>query len=172
MPCSLILGGARSGKSRIAEARALIVGKQPWYVATAWGANEADGDTEMRRRVLKHKEDRAKHWQLVEEQTALGKALLSIDDPERIILVDCLTLWVNNCLHHQCWLSEREALLECLPHLKADVMFVSNEVGSGIVPLGELSRVFADEAGWLNQRIAEKCHRVDLVVAGLEMRLK
>ncbi|WP_054113250.1 bifunctional adenosylcobinamide kinase/adenosylcobinamide-phosphate guanylyltransferase [Marinagarivorans algicola] len=172
MSCALILGGARSGKSRIAEARALATGGQPWYIATAWGADTHDGDIEMQQRVAQHKKDRGDAWQLIEEQTALGGALRSIDQPGRVILVDCLTLWLNNCLHHKCWAEQRQALLDCLPALTADVIFVSNEVGSGIVPLGALSRTFADEAGWLNQRVAEHCERVDLVVAGLEMRLK
>lgn len=163
----LILGGARSGKSRLAEERALASGKQLFYVATATA-----GDGEMVERIRIHQQRRDGSWQLLEEPVALAKLLRDHDSPDHCILVDCLTLWLSNCLYHECWEEQREQLLAVLPTLQSEVILVSNEVGSGIVPLGELSRRFADESGFLHQALAKLCGRVTLTVAGLPLELK
>lgn len=170
---SLVLGGARSGKSRLAEQHVLAYeGMQPIYIATAWGGDGMDGDAEMQQRIKKHQQERSSRFSVVEEQLHLAETLTKYDGIGVVFLVDCLTLWLNNCLHHKVWQQEKSALLELLPQLKGHIVFVSNEVGSGIVPMGELNRQFADEAGWLNQALAKLCDQVDLVVAGCVLNLK
>lgn len=166
----LILGGARSGKSRLAEQRALASGKQLYYLATAQA-----GDQEMAARIAHHQQRRDQHWQLIEEPRALADTLAAYCAPERCILVDCLTLWMSNLLHSQTpqhWDREKQKLLDLVAELPGDIILVSNEVGMGIVPLGELSRRFVDESGWLHQALAERVERVTLVVAGLPLSLK
>ena len=163
----LVLGGARSGKSKLAEQRARDGGHHLLYVATA-----SAGDDEMAQRIAHHRARRGREWQLVEAPRGLADTLLAEHRRDRCILVDCLTLWLSNCLHHECWQQERDALLKALPHLSGRIIFVSNEVGSGIVPLGELSRRFADESGFLHQQLAQICQRVTLTVAGLPLELK
>ena len=166
----LVVGGARSGKSRYAEQQMLETGKQRIYLATAEPLDE-----EMERRIETHRQRRASGWTTVEEPLHLGSTLTRIDGPDRCILVDCLTLWVSNLLHAGPAISLREKkqeLLDVLPGLAADVCLVSNEVGWGVVPMGELSRSFVDEAGWLQQDLARICDRVTLIVAGLPLRLK
>lgn len=163
----LILGGARSGKSAYAEKSALATGKTPVYVATGWS-----DDPEMAARIDRHRADRGDRWLLVEEPLHLAQALLAVDGGDRVLVVDCLTLWLSNCLHMGDWQAARNRLLQVLPQLRADLFIVSNEVGSGIVPLGELPRRFVDESGWLHQALAQVCERVTLVVAGLPLALK
>ena len=163
----LVLGGARSGKSRLAEERAKASGRQLYYVATA----TAD-DQEMAARIHHHQQRRGAAWHLLEAPVKLADTLLTYHRHDRCLLVDCLTLWLSNCLHQQCWDKERDALLKALPQLTGQVVFVSNEVGSGIVPLGALSRQFADESGFLHQQLAHICQRVTLTVAGLPLELK
>ncbi|MFV3305576.1 bifunctional adenosylcobinamide kinase/adenosylcobinamide-phosphate guanylyltransferase [Pseudomonas sp. NY15181] len=166
----LILGGARSGKSRLAERLALQSGLPVTYVATAQA-----GDGEMSARILQHRERRPAHWGLVEEPLALADALERLAAPQRCVLVDCLTLWVTNLLiFEDGWRlrGEIDALLEVLPRLPGRIILVSNETGLGVVPLGELSRRYVDEAGWLHQSLAEVSERVVFTVAGLPMVLK
>jgi len=163
----LILGGARSGKSRLAEIRALESGRPPHYIATATA-----GDAEMAERIHHHQARRGAEWHAVESPLRLADTLLDLHSDDRCLLVDCLTLWLSNCLHHGCWPEEREALLKAAGQLRGRVILVSNEVGSGIVPLGELSRRFADESGRLHQQLAQLARRVTLVVAGLPLELK
>lgn len=163
----LILGGARSGKSSYAERCALASGKAPVYIATGWADDE-----EMAERIEHHRAARGDGWLLVEEPLHLAQALLAVDAPDRVVVVDCLTLWLSNSLHMGDWPGARDRLLEILPHLAADIHLVSNEVGSGIVPLGPLPRRFVDESGWLHQSLAHLCERVTLVVAGLPLTLK
>lgn len=167
----LILGGARSGKSTFAENAVLELCKQHnikqrYYIATATA-----GDGEMSDRIQQHQARRDALWHTIEEPIELAKVLLNCPS-ESIVLIDCLTLWLSNCLHHNCWDIQKRALLESLPKLTARLIFVSNEVGSGIVPMGELSRQFVDESGWLHQRLAEHCSDVSLIVAGLPLALK
>lgn len=171
----LVLGGTRSGKSVFAEKMALETEKKLVYLATA-----RVGDGEMAERVLAHQARRSSDWELVESPLHLADALRVHENENTCILVDCLTLWLTNCLcysddekeNQQLWKNEKQALFSALKTLDADIIFVSNEVGSGIVPLGQLSRRFADEAGLLHQELAAYCQRVSLVVAGLPLTLK
>ncbi|MBO9739291.1 bifunctional adenosylcobinamide kinase/adenosylcobinamide-phosphate guanylyltransferase [Xanthomonas axonopodis pv. begoniae] len=166
----LILGGARSGKSALAERIAAASGRAVTYLATAQAFDE-----EMHRRIAHHRSQRPAHWQCVEEPIALAASLQAHAAPDRCVLVDCLTLWLSNLLGHpetDVFARERDALLATLPQLPGQILLVSNEVGQGIVPMGELTRRFVDEAGWLHQALALQCERVVWVVAGLPMVLK
>lgn len=164
----LILGGARSGKSALAERLADSSGLDVVYVATATA-----GDAEMAGRIAHHRKRRPAQWGVVEESRRLAAALQGAAAPGCCLLVDCLTLWLNNVIADEAlFRRERAALLETLPGLPGRVILVSNEVGMGIVPLGELSRRFCDEAGRLHQDLAQLCDRVTLVVAGLPLVLK
>ena len=166
----LILGGARSGKSRLAEQRAADSGLRVTCVATSQAL-----DSEMAARIEHHRARRPAHWGLVEEPLALARVLREQAAPERCLLVDCLTLWLTNLLmldDAARLAAERQALLETLPELPGRVILVSNETGLGVVPLGELSRRYVDEAGWLHQALAAACQRVTFTVAGLPMVLK
>lgn len=165
----LILGGARSGKSTYAEQVALqLAGDKNIvrYIATA----TAD-DAEMSERIEHHQLRRGPQWRLIEEPIKLAERITQIDK-NSTVLIDCLTLWLSNCLHGDCWPEQRDALINAVEMTQANVIMVSNEVGSGIVPMGELSRQFVDHSGWLHQAVAEICDSVTLVVAGLPMPLK
>ena len=167
---SLILGGARSGKSALAERMAAVGGADVVYVATAQAL-----DAEMAARIAHHRARRPAHWSNVEEPLALADALRACARPDRCVLVDCLTLWLSNLLAHEDadrFARERAALLDVLPDLPGSVVLVSNEVGLGVVPMGELSRRFVDEAGRLHQALAAVCERVVFVAAGLPLALK
>ena len=167
---SLILGGARSGKSALAERLAVESGRAVTYIATA-----TVGDAEMARRIAHHRARRPSTWSVVEEPLNLAAALNANAAPDGCLIVDCLTLWLANLLtagDEKLFLREREALLETLPTLPGAVLLVGNEVGMGVVPLGELSRRFCDEAGRLHQDLAPLCDRVLLVAAGLPLVLK
>lgn len=203
----LVLGGARSGKSRYGEAlvrQYTALGFDACYVATAQAL-----DDEMATRIAKHQAGRTDdgiEWQLFEESLALTALLKRLAKPGRVILVDCLTLWLTNQLlasnvniddepaptewnatdfvvstsatstsddkAYASWQAEKTAFVDSLVELEGVVILISNEVGSGIVPLGELSRQFVDEAGWLNQAVAALADNVTLVVAGLPLALK
>ena len=166
----LILGGARSGKSRLAERLAIDSALAVTYIATS---QPLDG--EMNERVTLHRQRRPDTWGLVEEPLELARVLKQNAAPGRCLLVDCLTLWLTNLLMLDDRLrlaQERDALLQCLATLPGEIIFVSNETGLGVVPLGELTRRYVDEAGWLHQALAERCQRVVFMVAGLPMTLK
>lgn len=166
----LILGGARSGKSRLAEQLATASGLEVVYIATC-----QPRDAEMRERIERHRDQRPPHWALIEEPLALARVLREQAREDRCLLVDCLTLWLSNLLltdDPQAWARERSALLETLPALPGRVLLVSNETGLGVVPMGELTRRFVDEAGWLHQALAADCERVVFCVAGLPQVLK
>ncbi|CAI3787838.1 Bifunctional adenosylcobalamin biosynthesis protein CobP [Pseudomonas sp. MM227] len=166
----LILGGARSGKSRLAERLATDSQLHVVYIATS---QPVDG--ELDQRVALHRERRPDHWGLVEEPLALADVLRAQARSDRCLLVDCLTLWLTNLLmldEPERLKAERQALLETLPGLPGHILFVSNETGLGVVPLGELTRRYVDEAGLLHQALAERCERVVFTVAGLPMVLK
>lgn len=166
----LILGGARSGKSALAERLALQSSDRVIYLATATA-----GDGEMSERIRQHQQRRPAHWLLVEEPVELAATLQHHADEDSTILVDCLTLWLSNLLAAETdslFAQQRSALLECLPTLPGRILFVSNEVGMGVVPMGELTRRFVDEAGRLHQELAQICDRVTMVVAGLPQVFK
>lgn len=164
----LILGGARSGKSALAEQRAADSGLAVTYIATAQALDE-----EMVTRIERHQQQRPDHWQLVEEPLDLAAALKQHAAPDRCLLVDCLTLWLNNLLADDAVFGRcRNEFLELLPQLPGKIILVSNEVGLGIVPMGELTRRFCDESGRLHQAVAARCERVTFVTAGLPMTLK
>lgn len=166
----LILGGARSGKSRLAEKLADESGLEVVYVATSQAL-----DGEMTARVAEHRARRPGHWAQVEEPLALARVLREQAALNRCLLVDCLTLWLTNLLlleDTQRLTVEREALLACIGQLPGRILLVSNESGLGVVPLGELTRRYVDEAGWLHQALAERSQRVVFSVAGLPMVLK
>lgn len=172
----LVLGGARSGKSRYGEAQAQqashSLGKPVVYVATAQALDE-----EMQQRIALHQQHRLAHWITIEEPLALASCLAKIREqyPQHPVLVDCLTLWVSNCLlvnDQDVWPQAKQALLAELAHWHGPLFLISNEVGQGIVPLGELSRRFVDESGWLHQDIAKQASSVTLVVAGIPMAVK
>ncbi len=164
---TLVIGGARSGKSRHAEA--LVAAEPgPWlYVATA----EA-GDVEMAARIAEHRARRGAGWRTVEAPRDLVGAL-GTAPPGAAALVDCLTLWLSNALLAEADLdAEADRLLGALAARTGPVCLVSSEVGQGIVPDNALARRFRDAAGLLNQRVAAVADRVDLVTAGLVLRLK
>ncbi len=166
----LILGGARSGKSRLAEKLASDSQLQVTYIATS---QPLDG--EMSDRVAHHRARRPVEWALIEEPLELARVLRESASAERCLLVDCLTLWLTNLLmldDAERLVAERDALLDGLASLPGEIIFVSNETGMGVVPLGELTRRYVDEAGWLHQALAERCQRVVLTVAGLPLTLK
>lgn len=165
---TLVLGGARSGKSSYAESLAVQNGKPKLYIATA----EAF-DNEMRERISHHKQRRGSDWNTVEVPLALPDTLLAEHYQNSVILVDCLTLWLSNllCLEH-----DMEAnftlLLESLKKSNADIILVSNEVGQGIVPDNALARAFRDHAGILHQRVATIADCVIWMVAGIPTYIK
>lgn len=166
----LILGGARSGKSRLAEKLATDSRLPVTYIATS---QPLDG--EMNERVAQHRARRPAEWALMEEPLALARVLRDNAGSGQCLLVDCLTLWLTNLLmldNLEQLNAERDALLECVGALPGEIIFVSNETGMGVVPLGELTRRYVDEAGWLHQALAERCQRVVLTVAGLPLTLK
>ena len=178
----LVIGGARSGKSALAEKHARESGLRVVYVATA-----EIRDAEMERRIAQHRARRPADWGLVEAPLQLAAALQAHANKDTCLVVDCLTLWLSNMLFAgeaarqaetnqaiDCPLLVREttALIETLPQLPGWITLVSNEVGWGIVPMHPVSRCFADEQGRLNQRVAAVCDRVTLVAAGLPLVLK
>lgn len=166
----LVLGGARSGKSRFAEGLARDTGLDRFYLATgrAW-------DDEMRDRIATHKADRAGDgWTTHEEPLDLVGALKALDEPGRVILVDCLTLWVTNLMMEEGRDVDADgaALAASLRELQATIIFVSNEVGLGIVPENKMARAFRDHAGRLHQAIAAEADEVYFVAAGLPLKMK
>lgn len=167
MAIILITGGARSGKSTRAEARAREFAGQPVYIATAEAL-----DAEMRERIARHRARRGNEW--LERETPLDLVeVLNETDGGGARLVDCLTLWLTNLmLAERNWEIEAAALAEMLGRQKSPVVLVTNEVGLGIVPDNVLARRFRDAAGILNQMIARAADEVEFVVAGLPMRVK
>src|ERR1700742_2346696 len=167
MTIILITGGARSGKSVRAEARAKAFAGKPVYIATAEAL-----DHEMRERIAKHRARRGSEW--IEHETPLELVpALSATDGGGARLVDCLTLWLSNLMHAEHdWSKETTKLAESLRAQKSPVVLVSNEVGLGIVPDNALARRFRDAAGMMNQMIAAAADEVEFVVAGLPMRVK
>jgi adenosylcobinamide kinase / adenosylcobinamide-phosphate guanylyltransferase len=167
---TLILGGARSGKSALAERLATESDREVIYIATA-----QPGDEEMAARIARHRAQRPSSWLSLEEPIQLAAVLREHARADRYLLVDCLTLWLSNLLGEpdtQRFQQERNLLLDTLPTLPGEVVMVSNEVGLGIVPMGALTRRFVDEAGRLHQSIAAVSERVIFVAAGLPLVMK
>jgi adenosylcobinamide kinase/adenosylcobinamide-phosphate guanylyltransferase len=166
----LITGGARSGKSQYAERRALAMGGRRLYVATAEAKDE-----EMIQRIAQHRQQRDNQWRAIEEPLELTQALLAECHRTDCALVDCLTLWLSNLLirHDETYASAKvEELIEKLPQLNFHLLFVTNEVGWGIVPDNLLARRFRDLAGWTNQRVARVATEVVLMAAGIPIIAK
>ncbi len=168
---TLILGGARSGKSRHAEELLMAAGGDCLYIATAVGQVERDG--EMAARIATHKARRGARWQTIEEPLDLAGVLTREARPDRPILVDCLTLWLSNLMAEEREIAaEIDKLVAVLPDLAGPVVFVSNEVGLGIVPMNALARDFRDHAGRLHQAVAAVADSVLFMVAGLPLTVK
>jgi adenosylcobinamide kinase/adenosylcobinamide-phosphate guanylyltransferase len=163
----LVTGGARSGKSAIAERRALGLGAHAVYIATAQAF-----DDEMAERIALHQSRRGPEWTTVAEPVELARALRKTDG-QGPRMVDCLTLWLTNLILQDAdWNEALDGLLATVPALRDPVVFVTNEVGSGIVPENALARSFRDAAGIVNQRVAAVADEVILAVAGLPLRVR
>ena len=167
MRLTLVLGGARSGKSRFAES-VIAALPPPWiYVATA-----EPGDAEMAERIAAHRARRPDGWQTIEAPHDLAGAVAAAP-ADGALLVDCLTLWLSNRMLAAADLEAEIGRLEdVLVHRAGAAVLVSNEVGCGIVPDNALARRFRDMQGWLNQRIAARADRVILMVAGVPLTVK
>lgn len=170
MPVTLILGGARSGKSRRAEALALSLCEHPVYIATA---PLIEDDHEWLTRIDHHRSHRSEQWQLVEEELELVAVLKKSATDGQTVLVDCLTLWLSNLMFADKNVNaEIAALCQLLPTLAGHIILVSNEVGMGLVPENSEGRAFRDAQGRLNQAVAAVADRVEFVAAGLPLKLK
>ena len=174
MSISLILGGARSGKSAYAQSIAEQSGLPVTYIATAQVY-----DDEFGARVALHRQSRPAHWKTVETPHHLAATLQREAAHDQCLIVDCLTLWLAQCICPDCepaegvdWQREREDFLTALPTLPGRIILVSNEVGMGIVPLGEINRRFQDEQGRLNQAVAAIAQHAVFMAAGLPLALK
>ncbi len=166
MSAHLVTGGARSGKSAYAEALALRSGLPTTYIATA-----RPGDDEMRARIAVHRNRRPGAWRTVECPIALADALHTESAEGSCLIVDCLTLWMANLAPGEI-AAERERLAHAIEAAAGLLVIVSNELGSGVVPLGETARAFVDAHGMTNQRVAAVCERVTLMVCGIPLRVK
>jgi len=167
---TLVLGGARSGKSRHALALAEDRGANRLFIATA-----EPFDGEMRERIEAHRRERGTGWRTLECPLHLHETLEAAPSPPGtdVVLIDCLTVWLGNLMHHDRDVAvAADRLLDALERCPVPVVLVSNEVGSGLVPDTPLGRRFRDEQGRLNQRLAARCGRVDLVVAGLPLTIR
>jgi adenosylcobinamide kinase/adenosylcobinamide-phosphate guanylyltransferase len=164
----LILGGVRSGKSAYAERRVVASGLAPVYIATAEPL-----DAEMISRIEAHRARRGIGWQVIEEPLDLPTVLGSTARPDRMLLVDCLTLWLSNLLGAGLPIEPAAARLEAaFGRAAGSIVLVSNEVGQGVVPANAMARTFVDQAGRLHQRLAAVADEVVLVTAGLPLTLK
>ncbi|MDW6004176.1 bifunctional adenosylcobinamide kinase/adenosylcobinamide-phosphate guanylyltransferase [Vibrio mangrovi] len=182
MTACLFIGGARSGKSRYAEQQALALLEQRLsegaaarlhYVATAIAF-----DREMQQRIELHQQRRGPEWCNHESPVLLAQTLAQFQAQD-VVLVDCLTLWLNNVIYNEgetatvAMIEQQvQALVDVLKDSPATILCVSNEVGLGIVPMGEVSRLYVDHAGWMNQAIAAVAEQVTFMAAGLPMQLK
>lgn len=178
MKTTLIIGGARSGKSRLAQEMALESGGDVLFVATA----EAR-DGEMKRRIEKHRRARPSGWKTIEAVTRIGQQIADNIGSARTVIIDCVTLLVNNVFEQhdervEATLIEKEVtaeiegLLECIKRVDADFIIVTNEVGLGIIPADRVSRLYRDVLGMANQKLAEQADEVVLLVAGIPMKVK
>lgn len=164
----LVLGGARSGKSRFAEDLVKAAGGQAHYIATgrAW-------DDEMRERITHHRDRRGEEWITHEAPVDIVSVLREIDAPDNVVLIDCLTLWLTNLMMEEADIEAAFSLLEQhIGKARARLIFVSNEVGLGIVPENRMAREFRDHAGRLHQRVAAIAGEVYFIAAGLPLKMK
>ncbi|UCF95047.1 MAG: bifunctional adenosylcobinamide kinase/adenosylcobinamide-phosphate guanylyltransferase [Desulfobacterales bacterium] len=169
---TLIIGGCRSGKSRHAlELAERVPTDQKLFIATC-----VPSDEEMRQRIARHQTERDPSWTTVEAPLLLPEAILENSRNGRVILVDCLTLWINNLLMQD---REPEKITPAVQRLagviqavNSAVILVSNEVGTGIVPENKLARLYRDIAGWTNQQVAASADRVIWMVAGIPVTIK
>lgn len=167
---TLVLGGARSGKSRFAQQLAIDNNLPVVYLATATAS-----DSEMAERIVHHQQNRPVEWRLRECPLNLIETIRDEGQHPQTILVDCLTLWLNNQLFNdpqQDFPALFNQLLNAISTSRAQIIFVANEVGLGIIPLGEITRQFVDEAGRLNQMLARQADKVFFIAAGLPLCLK
>jgi adenosylcobinamide kinase/adenosylcobinamide-phosphate guanylyltransferase len=168
MTAHLILGGARSGKTSHALELARQSGRQTFMIVTAPAL-----DTSMARRIAAHRAERGADWTVFEEETDIIRLLRQIARPDRVVVIDCLTLWLSNLFFHEAdWSAETDRLCESLRAAAGDCVLISNEVGLGVAPETRLGNEFRDAQGKLNQRIAVACDNATLVVAGLTLKLK
>ena len=168
MTSHLILGGARSGKSRYAQTLAEAFDGDLIFIATG----EAFDD-EMAERIAHHRADRGPRWDTIEAPLALGEAIRSHAAPGKLLLIDCLTLWVSNLMHaERDIVAATDELIAAMGDARGPVILVANEVGLGIVPDNALARRFRDEAGRVNQAVAAAANEVSFIAAGLPLRLK
>ncbi len=169
---TLILGGARSGKSALAESMAERHEGNLLYIATADPAH-SEQDEEMKARIAAHRARRGLRWRTIEEGLDLAGVFQRSLKKGEVVLIDCLTLWLTNLMDRGFDLrAETEKLAAALGDAVTPIILISNEVGLGIVPENALARAFRDEAGKLNQRIAAIADRVFFVAAGLPLQLK
>ncbi len=167
---TLILGGVRSGKSRLAERLAHESGLAVTYVATA-----LPQDDEMRQRIAAHQHRRPADWRLIEEPLDLGELIARESAPDRCLLVECLTLWLTNLLmknDEMAVVNATETLLAAVATAPGRLILVGNETNMGVVPMNALARRFCDLAGRLHQDLAARCDQVLLCVAGLPLTVK
>ena len=165
---TLVLGGARSGKSGFSERLATESGLERHYLATGRAY-----DDEMRERIARHRADRGDGWTTHEVPLELAERLTEIDAPGKVVLVDCLTLWVTNLMMDERDIDAAGAtLLRRFENLSGNLILVSNEVGLGIVPDNRMAREFRDHAGRLHQRIAAAADAVFFIAAGLPLKMK
>ena len=163
-----VLGGARSGKSRYAQARAEATAHRPIFIATAQAY-----DGEMEDRIARHREERGSRWDTIEAPIELAAGIDQYTAPDTILLVDCLTLWTSNLM-----LAERdiaaatENVIDAIVNAHGPIILVSNEVGLGIVPDNALARRFRDAAGIVNQQVAAAANEVQFLVSGLPLAVK
>lgn len=168
MQKTLIVGGARSGKSRRALELAGQLPGERVFVATA-----EPSDAEMAARIERHRRDRGPEFTTVEAPLDLLNALKTVSGPDRVVIVDCLTLWLGNLMHYERDVdAHTAALVAFLEAAPGPVILVSNEVGTGLVPTTSLGRAFRDAQGELNQAVAAVCERVEFMVAGLPVAVK
>lgn len=168
MSSLLVLGGARSGKSRYAQTRAESLGLKQIYVATAQAF-----DREMNDRISRHRADRDARWETIEAPIEVARALRERSARDTVMLVDCLTLWTTNLILGDYGVAEAtQALVEAVADARGPIILVANEVGYGIVPENALARRFRDEAGVINQQVAAAVGEVQLVVAAIPISIK
>ena len=170
--CMLVLGGAKSGKSRISLEICNNLDGKRIFIATAQAL-----DDEMQERIQRHREERGEQWDTIEEPTEIVDKIQEIDSAETVILLDCLTLWISNLFmkygdQRQAVQLDVDEFMEQISKIKGRIIIVSNEVGMGIVPDNELARFYRDIAGSLNQRIANTARKVINVMAGIPLVLK